>query len=481
MKYKKGSRGLCALGARLLRIICPGDKAGVKMAAIEKHVFAKDFVWGTGTSAYQVEGAWNLDGKGESIWDRFSHTPGKVKNNENGDLACDQYHLYEADFDLAKSLNLQSYRFSISWPRVQPDGRGDFNEAGMAFYDRVIDALLARGIEPFVTLYHWDLPQALQSENGGWASRETASLFAAYSAKMVERYGHKVRFWTTFNEPWCTSFLGYDNGYHAPGVKDPAQAKQVAHNLLVAHGLAAKAMRQAATMVRKSDAAPIEVGIVLNLSITEGYEPEDAAMAEEAWRRDCGYYLEPLLRGKYPQSVIDELSDYRVGDLEIIHQPMDFLGINYYMRGLVSKSPLPYPIPGSTYTQMGWEVCAPSLRNLLRRIAGDYKGVCPKLYVTENGAAYEDKMDDKGQVMDAERLKFIHDHVQQVALAIQDGVDVRGYFAWSLLDNFEWAEGYDRRFGIVHVDFATQKRTVKASGKWFAELAKANSIRLPAR
>lgn len=480
MKFKRNGVSLCALATRLMRIICPGKSAGADEVKTEKFAFARDFVWGTGTSAYQVEGAWNLDGKGESIWDRFSHTPGKVRNNENGDTACDQYHLYEQDFDLARSLNMRSYRFSISWPRVQPDGRGEFNEAGMAFYDRIIDALLDRGIEPFVTLYHWDLPQALQSEHGGWASRETAHLFAAYASRMVERYGSKVRFWTTFNEPWCTSFLGYDNGYHAPGVKDSVQAKQVAHNLLLAHGLAARAMRRVAARIMQTTVmAPIEVGIVLNLSITEGYEPADASMAEEAWRRDCGYYLEPLLRGVYPQTVIDELADYREGDLDIIHQPMDFLGINYYMRGLVSKAPLPYPIPGSTYTQMGWEVYAPALRTLLTRIAADYKGVCPPLYVSENGAAYEDRMNEKGEVIDPERLKFIHDHVQQVALAIKDGADVRGYFAWSLLDNFEWAEGYDRRFGIVHVDFGTQKRTVKSSGKWFAELAAANAIKLP--
>jgi beta-glucosidase len=464
----------CITGAarRLLQKLCPCCFGSKEQHSGNQFEFPQGFVWGTGTSAYQVEGAWQKDGKGESIWDRFSHTPGKVKNNENGDVACDQYNLYPQDFALARKLNCNSYRFSISWPRVQPTGRGEFNEGGMAFYDRIIDELLAQGIEPFITLYHWDLPQALQDEMGGWASREIAPLFAEFAAKMVERYSDRVKFWTTFNEPWCTSFLGYHNGYHAPGIKDPKVAAQVAHNLLLSHGMACQAARARAKQ-------PIELGIVLNLTITEGLNPEDADMAEAAWRRDCGYYLEPLLKGVYPQSVIDEIGDYRPEDMAVIKQPMDFLGINFYSRGLVSNGPIPYPVPGSTYTQMGWEVHPESLRNLLNRIWNDYKGLSPKLYVTENGAAYAETIDDNGTIPDFQRVDFLKGHIQQVALAIKDGVDVRGYFAWSLLDNFEWAEGYDRRFGIVYVDFTTQKRIVKDSGKWFSRLAKSNTIAMP--
>ena len=436
-------------------------------------VFPKDFVWGTGTSAYQVEGAWNVDGKGESIWDRFSHTPGKVKNGDTGDVACDHYNRVAEDISLAKRLNLNSYRFSIAWPRVQANGRGEFIEAGLAFYDRIIDAFLENGITPFITLYHWDLPQALEDE-GGWGNREVCELFAAYAAKCVERYGDRVKHWTTFNEPWCTSFLGYENGYHAPGKKDPALAHQVAHNLLLAHGLAAVAMREAAAKIGKE----IEVGIVLNLSITEPFhadDPEDVKRAEEAWRRDCGAYLDPLYRGTYPADHAERIRDLREGDLKIINQKLDFLGINFYMRGIACKNQLPWPIPGSSYTAMGWEVAPWALRGLLTRIYNEYDK--PVLYVTENGASYDDAIEGE-RVADTQRLDYIREHVRQVALTIKAGVPIRGYFAWSLMDNFEWAEGYTRRFGIVYVDFATQKRTIKDSGHWFAEAAKQNRVSL---
>lgn len=442
-------------------------------AASDDFVFPNDFVWGTGTSSYQVEGAWNADGKGESIWDRFSHMPGKVKNGDTGDVACDHYNRFAEDILLAKRLNLNSYRFSIAWPRLQPTGRGEFNEAGLAFYDRIIDACLANGITPFITLYHWDLPQALEDE-GGWGNREVCELFAVYAAKCVERYGDRVKHWTTFNEPWCTSFLGYENGYHAPGKKDPPLAHQVAHNLLVAHGMAAIAMRQAAAKVERE----IEVGIVLNLSITEPFhadDPEDVRRAEEAWRRDCGAYLDPLYRGTYPADHAARIGDLREGDLKIINQKLDFLGINFYMRGIACKNELPWPIPGSSYTAMGWEVAPWALRGLLTRIYNEYDK--PVLYVTENGASYDDVIEGE-RVADTQRLDYIREHVRQVALTIKDGVPVRGYFAWSLMDNFEWAEGYTRRFGIVYVDFATQKRTIKDSGYWFADAAKHNRVSL---
>ncbi len=439
----------------------------------DEFVFPKDFVWGTGTSSYQVEGAWNVDGKGPSIWDTFSHTPGKVKNGDTGDVACDHYNRFAEDILLAKRLNLNSYRFSIAWPRLQPNGRGEFNQHGLDFYDRIVDACLQNGITPFVTLYHWDLPQALEDQ-GGWGNREVCELFAVYAAKCVERYGDRVKHWTTFNEPWCTSYLGYENGYHAPGKKDPKLAAQVAHNLLLAHGMAAQAMRESA---KKNAKKPIEVGIVLNLSITEPFhadDPEDVALAEAAWRGGCGAYLDPLYRGTYPADHAAKIGDLRDGDLKIISQKLDFLGINYYSRGIACKSELPYPIPGSTYTAMGWEVSPWALRGLLTRI---YKEYGAKLYVTENGAAYDDTIDGD-KVADTQRLDYIREHVRQVALTIKDGVPIHGYFAWSLMDNFEWAEGYSRRFGIVYVDFATQKRTIKDSGHWFANAAKQNRVSL---
>lgn len=439
-------------------------------ASDDDFVFPKDFVWGTGTSSYQVEGAWNVDGKGESIWDRFSHTPGKVKNGDTGDVACDHYNRFAEDILLAKKLNLNSYRFSISWPRVQPNGRGEFNQHGLDFYDRIVDACLQNGITPFVTLYHWDLPQALE-DIGGWGNRDVCKYFADFAAKCVERYGDRVKHWTTFNEPWCTSYLGYESGYHAPGKKDPKLAAQVAHNLLLAHGMAAEAMRKVALK-------PIEVGIVLNLSITEPFhadDPEDVALAEAAWRRDCGAYLDPLYRGTYPADHAAKIGDLQDGDLKIINQKLDFLGINYYSRGIACKSELPYPIPGSTYTAMGWEVSPWALRGLLSRIYKEYGN--PVLYVTENGASYDDVIEGE-RVADTQRLDYIREHVRQVALTIKEGVPIQGYFAWSLMDNFEWAEGYSRRFGIVYVDFQTQKRTIKDSGHWFADAAKKNRVSL---
>jgi len=473
----------CWIFSWLRRKLCPAakqaeEKVAEKYAGIpmtdklpDNFVFPHDFVWGTGTSAYQVEGAWNADGKGASIWDTFSHTPGKVANDENGDIACNQYHRFAADIELAKSLNLNAYRFSISWPRVQPGGRGEFNEAGMDFYDRKIDALIAAGLQPYVTLYHWDLPQELQ-DIGGWANREVCQLFADFAAKMVERYSNRVKFWTTFNEPWCTTFLGYAWGVHAPGLRDDKIAAQVAHNLLLAHGMACISSRAAAKK-------PIELGIVLNLTITEPLHadnPEDIALAEAGWRKDCGYYLDPLIKGVYGPGVAKDIGEIEPGDLAIINQKMDYLGINYYMRNVASQSPVVAPIDGHEYTQMGWEVYAPALRNLLTRIDLDYgHDGLPKMYVTENGAAFEDKLVD-GVIDDARRLDYIRTHLEQVGLAIADGADVQGYFAWSLLDNFEWAEGYARRFGIIHVDFETQERTVKNSGKWLAKVAAANKL-----
>jgi beta-galactosidase len=436
--------------------------------------FPENFVWGSGTSAYQIEGAWDTDGKGESIWDRFSHTAGKVKNDENGDIACDHFHRFEEDIKLAKKLNLTAYRFSISWPRVQPLGRGDWNEKGLEFYDRLIDCIVENGLEPFVTLYHWDLPQTLQNELGGWGSREVLKLFAAYAGKMTERYSDRVKFWATFNEPWCSAYLGYAWGVHAPGLNNPPLASQVAHNLLVAHGLATVAIRAAAKQL-------LQVGIVLNQSTPEPLRADnedDLALAEAGWHWDLGKWLQPLLRGSYPDDVAADIGDIQPDDLATIYQPIDYIGINYYFRNVLSKEPIVHPLPGSEYTDMNWEITPASLGTLLRRISKEFN--YPTLYITENGAAFNDEMDASGQVDDLKRTKYLHGHIQQVAQCIEEGINVKGYFAWSLMDNFEWAEGYAKRFGLVHVDYASQKRTIKNSGKWFANLAARNAITIDA-
>lgn len=432
-----------------------------------KTIFPAGFIWGAGTSAYQVEGAWEADGKGESIWDRFSHTPGKIVTGQNGDVACDHYHRFAHDILLMKELNLKSYRLSISWPRVQPQGKGDYNIRGLDFYDRIVDLLLQEGIQPFVTLYHWDLPQELQATKGGWASREVGERFAEYSAKMVDWFSDRVSQWTTFNEPWCIATLGYGNGEHAPGIKDKRLADQVTHNLLVAHGLAVKAARAAARR-------PVKLGIVLNIWPTDPLHPqEDAALAQAAWHKDSGQYLDPLLSGKYAEDIAKLIPDLRGEDLGIIKQPLDFLGVNYYARGVASKDKHIHPIAGSQYTATGWEIHPQSLRTLLNLIHKGYSA--PPLYVTENGAAFDDQIVE-GKVVDPSRISYLKEHIRQVRLAISDGVDVRGYFAWSLMDNFEWAQGFSKRFGLVYVDFQNQKRTIKDSGHWYARVAAANGF-----
>jgi beta-glucosidase len=479
--YNKNSR----LAGRLCRWLawrrfaCPGSflrtakttaTTGTRNDALFH--FPTGFSWGTALSAFQAEGGWNLDGKGESIWDRMAHA-GLLDNGDTGDVACDQYHRFEDDANLASRLNLNAYRLSIAWPRVQPLGLGAYNQAGIDFYDRCFDQLLERGITPFPTLYHWDLPQHLQ-DLGGWGNRDTTERFAEYSGEMARRFSDRVRHWTTFNEPWCVSFLGHANGYFAPGLKDEKLAAQVAHHLLVAHGKANKALRA----VSRSDSL-MEVGIVLNFPITEPFRadhPEDVALAEKAWRRDCGAYLDPLFRGVYGEETAAGIGDFRSQDLQIIQQPLDFLGINFYSRNVASAVPLPDKIPGSEYTDMGWEVTPAALRSLLNRIWTEYHP--PKLYVTENGAAYTDTADASGRFNDQKRLDYVREHIKQVALSIKDGTNVAGYFVWSFLDNLEWRLGFSRRFGLVHVDFASLERTVKASGDWYANVAGSNAVDL---
>ncbi len=436
-------------------------------------VFPADFLWGAATSAYQIEGGWDTDGKGESIWDRFSHTPGNIRGGDTGDVAADHYHCWAEDIALMRQVGLQAYRFSISWPRVLPTGRGGVNVPGLDFYDRLVDGLLQAGIEPFVTLYHWDLPQALQ-DLGGWGNRDVCGWFADYAAVMVRRLGDRVRYWTTHNEPLVTATHGHLTGEHAPGLRDRQLSYRVAHHVLVSHGLAAQAVRA----IRPA----AEVGIVLNAWPTDTApdSPHDQALAESRWQTDERWYLDPLFRACYPPEVWEALGadapDVRPGDMALVAQRLDYLGINYYSRNVLKGGRIVDAVPGSEYTTMGWEVYAPALRRLLKRIHDEYPPV--PLYITENGGAYADEVSPDGQVHDERRIAYLRDHLAQLCLAIEDGVDVRGYFAWSLFDNFEWAHGYSQRFGLIYIDFATQARILKDSAKWYAQTIAANAVRV---
>jgi beta-glucosidase len=433
--------------------------------------FPSKFIWGAATAAYQIEGAWNEDGKGESIWDRFCHTTGKIPNGQTGDIACDHYHRFQHDIDLMRRLGLKAYRFSTAWTRILPAGRGQVNLPGLDFYDRLVDALCAAKIKPFLTLYHWDLPQVLQ-EQGGWTNRDVAYAFSDYATVMVKRLGDRVKFWTTFNEPGVVMFDGHLVGEHAPGIQDPKAAYQVGHHLVLAHGLAVQAMR--------SVAPDLNYGIVLN---QWGQEPAsdnnaDIAAAQAAWDRSEPLFLDILFKGYYPPQVYDLVSDVileiKDGDMAIIAQKLDFLGLNFYSRNLVSAKGNIDPVPGSEYTDMGWEVCAPALRRLLNKINKEYE--LPPVYITENGAAFKDEVAPDGKVHDERRLEYLRQHIIQTHLAIQDGVDVRGYFVWSLLDNFEWAHGYTKRFGLIHVDCDTQERIIKDSGEWYRKVNASDKV-----
>jgi beta-glucosidase len=433
--------------------------------------FPDNFLWGAATASYQIEGAALTDGKGESIWDRFSHTPGKIEDQSNGDIACDHYHRYKEDIALMQRLGLQAYRFSTSWPRVLPSGRGKINPAGLDFYDRLVDGLLEANIQPFLTLDHWDLPQALH-ESGSWMNREVCYAFADYAAVLVKRLGDRVSYWTTINEPAVVTYLGYLSGEHAPGMQDPAAAYQVGHHLMVAHGLAVQAMRA----INPS----LQVGIVLNHWITDPASdcPADIAAAEEAWDSSEPLFLDALFKGHYPPKLYDLLGEampkIQAGDLALISQRLDYLGVNSYSRHVVSAQGNVDMAPGSEYTEMGWEVCAPAMRRLLNKLNREYK--LPPIYITENGAAFKDTVSPDGKVHDERRLDYLRQHIIQTRLAMRDGVDVRGYFVWSLLDNFEWGYGYTKRFGIVRVDYDTQERLVKDSGEWFSRVIAINAV-----
>ena len=434
--------------------------------------FPEGFLWGAATAAYQIEGAVHEDGRGRSIWDTFCATPGRVRDGDTGEVATDHYHRYRDDVALMADLGLGSYRFSVAWPRVQPGGRGPGNEHGLDFYRRLVDELLDHGIEPWVTLYHWDLPDELERA-GGWPARDTAERFAEYADLTVAALGDRVRFWTTLNEPWCSAFLGYASGEHAPGRHDPGAAVAATHHLLLGHGLAVQALRARGAQ---------QVGITLNLHAVRPLTDEPGVL--EAARRVDGMqnrlFLDPVLRGHYPDDVradLDVVSDFgfeRPDDAATIAAPIDLLGVNYYTPLVVSTSAHPgaalasFVPPAGPITDMGWGVDASGLGEVLRRVHRDY-GDLP-LYVTENGAAYPDVVDADGAVHDPDRIAYLAGHLGACADALADGVPLRGYFVWSLLDNFEWAHGYSKRFGIVHVDYATQQRRIKDSGRWFADL-----------
>ncbi|GAA0727311.1 GH1 family beta-glucosidase [Dactylosporangium roseum] len=443
--------------------------------------FPPGFLWGASTSAYQIEGAVAADGRGASIWDTFAGVPGRVHNGDTGDVAADHYHRWREDVALMARLGLSAYRFSVAWPRVQPDGHGRVNRKGLDFYDRLVDELRGNGITPVATLYHWDLPQALQ-DDGGWGSRDTAQRFAEYAAVTAGALGDRVNVWTTLNEPWCSAFLGHASGEHAPGDTDPALALRAAHHLLLAHGLGAQALRAVLPAAAKTS-------LTLNFAQVRGADTGRATA--DAVRRVDGLanrlFTEPVLRGRYPADVradtagLTDWSFVRAEDLAVIATPIDLLGINYYGPTLVAArrepaagaaSPWPacesveFRDPGLPTTAMGWPIDGESLYELLIRLHRDYPGT--PLVITENGAAFHDTVDPAGRVHDAGRVAYLRQHLAACRRAIAHGADLRGYFVWSLLDNFEWAYGYSRRFGIVHVDYPTGTRTPKDSAHWYS-------------
>ena len=426
--------------------------------------FPEGFIFGTATSSYQIEGAVQEDGRGPSIWDTFCREPGRIRDGSNGDVACDHYHLWERDLDLLAELGVDAYRFSLAWPRIQPVGSGAVNEKGLDFYERLTDGLLERGIQPYATLYHWDLPQALQ-DVGGWTNRDVAHRFNDYARIVTERLGDRLASIATLNEPWCSSFLSYDIGEHAPGLKNRKLALAAAHHLMLGHGLAMQTMRE----LNKKAA----LGIVLNLS--PAYAASLAKEDQDARQFADGYsnrwFLDPIFKGGYPADMWDafgaDIPEVRDGDLKIISAKNDFLGVNYYTRSFVSADGQAKP-EGAEYTHMGWEVYPAGLTELLLRLQNEYH--TPPIYITENGAAYPDERGTGSTVHDPQRVAYYQSHLAAVADAARQGADVRGYFAWSMLDNFEWAWGYERRFGLFYVDYATQERVWKDSGRWYQAL-----------
>jgi beta-glucosidase len=442
--------------------------------------FPKDFTFGVATASFQIEGATKQGGRGPSIWDAFSHMPGRVFQEHNGNVACDHYNRWEADLDLIASLNVDAYRFSIAWPRVMPLGRGQVNAEGLDFYDRLIDGLVERDIKVFPTLYHWDLPLALMGY-GGWTDRDTADAFAEYTSIVVRRLGDRIDALATFNEPWCSSYLGHNTGIHAPGEQSLDAALAATHVINLAHGKSVLAAR-----AERSD---IQMGVVLNSLSTyaASVDPKDVAAAERYFQFHNEIYFGPMFAGKYGDQFMEAYGDklrMQTGDLEIAHQPLDWWGYNYYCPETVKHDPNPtaeFPacitVPSTTSnvrTDIGWEIKSEGLTNLLTQAYDRYD--LPPCYITENGACFNMGLDDDGSVHDEPRRAYLEDHIGTVADALDAGIPMMGYFAWSLMDNFEWAEGYQMRFGIVHVDYDTQIRTVKDSGKWYAGLCAGDDL-----
>jgi beta-glucosidase len=441
-----------------------------------RELLPDDFLWGASTSAYQTEGAVDEDGRGPSIWDTFSSIPGKIRDGSSGKVVCDFYHRHSEDVALMRQLGLQAFRFSIAWPRVLPEGRGKVNVAGLDFYDRLVDELLAAGIRPCATLYHWDLPQALD-DAGGWPVRETAEAFAEYVDVVAARLGDRVLHWATHNEPYCSSWLGHAVGVHAPGRQDPVAGAAAAHHVLLSHGLAVDVLR------RRSPGA--EVGIVLDSWPIHpaSDDPDDVAAADEIDGMRNRFFFDPVLRGSYPADVLERLGrsgpPVREGDLATISTPIDFLGVNNYSRSIVRAnpeggSPIVLDPRGKRVTAMGWEIYPDSIYEVLTRFQREY-GV-RKLYVTENGAAFPDALGEDGRVDDPDRIDYLEQYLDAIGRAIADGAPVRGYFVWSLLDNFEWAEGCAKRFGVVYVDFETLARVPKSSFAWYRDVIASGTL-----
>ena len=436
-----------------------------------KVTFPDDFVWGCATASYQIEGAWDQDGKGESIWDRYVHTPDKIRDGDTGDDACDHYNRYKDDVELMKELGLRSYRFSISWPRCYPDGTDKVNLQGIDFYNRLVDTLLEAGIVPFPTLYHWDLPQALQ-DKGGWANRDMAKRFEEYAFNIVEHLGDRIKRWLLFNEPWVFTILGYLTGTHAPGIRDASMALRATHVVNLAQGMAARTMRATG----KVDALGTAFSMGGVYPATDS--PEDRAAAERRFAFNSLWFLETVQNGRYPDAYIGGTDLARLGaedgDMELIKEPLDFIGINLYTRSVIANDPndpnlgtRDVPVEKAERTDFGWEVYPRALHDVIMRIWNDYK---LPIYVTENGCSYDDGPDARGVVDDQRRVSFLQRYIAAVARAREEGADVRGYFLWSLMDNFEWGMGYSQRFGITHVDFTTQERIIKQSGYWYQKL-----------
>jgi beta-glucosidase len=443
--------------------------------------FPENFIWGAATASYQIEGGWNEDGKGESCWDRFSHTPGKVLNNDTGDVACDHYHRVPEDIALMKRLGLQSYRFSTAWPRILPNGRGKVNQAGLDFYNRLVDDLLEAGITPFVTLFHWDLPQMLE-DRGGWANRETAEAFVEYTDIVTRALGDRVKSWITHNEPAVVAWLGYAMGIHAPGLCDYGLGARASHHLLLSHGWAVPVIR------RNSPGS--EVGITLNhgwnVPGSNGLMDREAVRRGNIWER---WFLDPLYGRGYPSDLQQDLAQQgalaggmdfvQPGDMNAIKVVTDFIGLNYYARHVIRVDE-PDNVPQTVFSTgietdcEGWEVYPDGLFGVLSRIYFTY--LPPKIYITENGASYSDGPDASGEIHDMRRTDYLRTHFTAAHRAIQAGVPMAGYYVWSLMDNFEWSKGYSQRFGIVWVDFETQQRIPKDSALWYSKVIQHNSV-----